>query len=248
MLVPSLPDQVKACLFDLDGILTDTASVHARAWKGMFDAFLKRRAEAEGGSFEEFDIQADYLQHVDGKPRDDGVRDFLASRGIELPEGDEEDPEDETIRGLGKRKNDRFHEIVREDGVETFDGSVRFVEIVREAGYRCAVVSSSKNTTDVLEVTGLRHLFEVQVDGLVAVERGLPGKPEPDTYLYAAEQLGFEASACAVFEDAVSGVRAGKNGAFGWVVGVDRVGQAEALRENGADVVVNDLSELLEER
>lgn len=248
MLVPSLPDQVRALLFDLDGILTDTAQVHARAWKDMFDAFLQARAEGEGDSFEAFDIQGDYLEYVDGKPRADGVRDFLASREIELPEGDADDPEAETVRGLGQRKNDLFRELVEEDGVETFDGSVRFAELAREAGFRCAVVSSSKNTTQVLEVTGLRGMFEVQVDGLVAAELGLPGKPEPDTFLHAAKELGVDASACAVFEDAVAGVRAGKNGAFGWVVGVDRVGRADALREAGADVVVSDLSELLEDR
>ncbi len=244
---PRLPEGIRACLFDLDGVLTQTASVHAAAWKEMFDAFL--REHAADGSFRPFDIDTDYPRYVDGKLRQDGVRSFLASRDIELPEGDPDDPPDAlTIHGLGNRKNERVQEIIETRGVEVFAGSVRFVNAVRDAGYRRAVVSASKNCKAVLVAAGIEDLFEARIDGVVAAERGLPGKPAPDTYLAAAEELGIEPGACVVFEDAVAGVEAGRAGDFGWVVGVDRVGQAEALREGGADIVVSDLAELLEER
>lgn len=240
-----LPEAITACLFDLDGVLTHTAKVHAEAWKEMFDAFLPQR---EGDDFRPFDIATDYMQYVDGRLRQDGVRGFLASRGIELPEGAPDDsPDQETINGLGNRKNERVVELIRTKGVETFPGSVRFLKVAREAGLRCAVVSASKNTPEVLRVTGLEDLFDVRVDGNVAAERNLPGKPKPDTFLAAAGELGVDPEHCAVFEDATSGVEAGRAGRFGLVVGVDRVGQAEALREHGADIVVSDLSELLEE-
>jgi beta-phosphoglucomutase family hydrolase len=248
-LVPAVPEQITACLFDLDGVLTRTAKVHAEAWKQMFDAFLRDRLAQTGASSRPFDIATDYPHYVDGKLREDGVRSFLASRGIALPEGAAGDPPAaETIHGLGTRKNDLVQRLIRERGVEVYEGSVRFVRAARDAGLRTAVVSASKNTPEVLAVTGLADLFEVRIDGNVAAERALPGKPAPDTFLAAAEALGVEPAGCAVFEDAVAGVEAGRAGAFGWVVGVDRIGQAATLRGHGADTVVTDLSELLEDR
>lgn len=244
-----LPDTISACLFDLDGVLTQTARVHAAAWKEMFDAYLRERSGQTGEPFRPFEIETDYATYVDGMLRQDGVRSFLESRDIELPEGTPEDAEDAlTIHGLGNRKNRLVLDIIDERGVETYEGSVRFLEVVRNAGFRRAVVSASRNCRAVLIATGLEDLFEVRVDGIVAHERNLRGKPAPDTFLEAAGELGVEPSRCAVFEDAVAGVEAGRAGRFGWVVGVDRVGQAEALKSHGADVVVSDLSELLEER
>jgi beta-phosphoglucomutase family hydrolase len=246
---PDLPDGIRACLFDLDGVLTRTATVHAAAWKEMFDAFLRERSEAGGEPFRPFDIDRDYTRYVDGKLRQDGVRAFLASRGIALPEGAQEDPPNQvSVHGLGNRKNALVEEIIRMGGVEVYEGSIRFVEAVRDAGYRRAVVSASRNCEAVLVAAGIAHLFEARIDGVVAAERGLPGKPAPDTFLAAADALGVEPGRCAVFEDAIAGVEAGRAGGFGWVVGVDRVGQAESLREGGADIVVRDLAELLEER
>ena len=243
-----LPDGVRACLFDLDGVITRTAVVHARAWKEMFDAYLRERSEQTGEPFVEFDPRADYDRYVDGKKRSDGTRSFLASRGIELPEGDpDDDPGAATINGLGNRKNEIVLRRIHEDGVEVYDGSVRYLHAVRAAGVRTAVVSSSANTVEVLRVTGLTDLFDVRVDGLVARERGLPGKPAPDTFLAGAAELGAGAGEAVVYEDALAGVEAGRAGGFALVVGVDRVGQADALREHGADVVVQDLAELLEE-
>jgi beta-phosphoglucomutase family hydrolase len=233
-----LPDQIRACLFDLDGVLTQTATVHAAAWKQMFDDYLRSRPEP----FREF-TQDDYEEYVDGKRREDGVRSFLASRGIQLPEGTPEDPAgEETVAGLGNAKNER---LIREEGVKTFEGSVRYVEAVRDAGLRRAVVSSSANTHDVLRVTGIEHLFEEVVDGVVAAREGLAGKPAPDTFLAGARALGAEPAEAVVFEDALAGVEAGRAGGFGFVVGVDRVDHAKELREHGADVVVSDLAELL---
>ncbi|NHC47446.1 beta-phosphoglucomutase family hydrolase [Motilibacter sp. K478] len=238
---------MRACLFDLDGVLTRTATVHAAAWKEMFDTFLQRRAERNGEQFVPFDPVTDYDEHVDGKPRADGTASFLASRGIELPQGDPDDPPDvETVAGLGNRKNEIVQRRIREDGVEVYAGSVRFVEAARAAGLRTAVVSSSANTAEVLRVTGIEGLFEARIDGVVAKERRLPGKPAPDTFLAGAQALGASPDQAAVFEDALAGVAAGAAGHFGHVVGVDRVGQADALREHGADVVVRDLAELLE--
>jgi beta-phosphoglucomutase family hydrolase len=243
-----LPDAVRACLFDLDGVITQTATVHAKAWKEMFDEFLRRRAEQTGEPFVPFDVHDDYDRYVDGLPRADGVRTFLRSRGIELPEGDPDDPPDaDTVNGLGNRKNEIVQRRIREDGVEVYPGSVRYLHAVRDGGIRTAVVSSSANTQEVLKVTGLAGLFDARVDGVVARERHLPGKPKPDTFLAGAAELGVEPAQAAVFEDALAGVQAGHAGRFGLVVGVDRVGQAEALREHGADVVVQDLAELLEE-
>lgn len=241
-----LPEGIMACLFDLDGVLTRTAIVHRAAWTQTFNDYLRQRADRTGECFVPFDPQADYAAHVDGKKREDGVRDFLASRGITLPEGTpDEPPGTETVHGLGNRKNVLLLRRISEDGVQVYEGSRRYVEAAREAGLHRAVVSSSANTKQVLEVTGLAPLFEVRVDGVVARERSLPGKPAPDTFLEAARQLGVEPQEAAVFEDAIAGVEAGRAGRFGYVVGVDRLGQAAALRERGADVVVRDLEELL---
>ncbi|OEU87320.1 hypothetical protein DB35_28220 [Streptomyces abyssalis] len=246
-----LPQTVRACLFDLDGVITKTAVVHAAAWKEMFDGFLRGRGSAPEHGRAGEDLRPfspdDYDKYVDGRPRDDGVRTFLASRGIELPEGAEDDPPGrESVQGLGNRKNDLLLEKIHKDGVEAYSGSVRYVRAVRQAGLRTAVVSSSKNCRDILVSVGIEELFEVRIDGLVAEERGLPGKPAPDTFLAAAADLGVDAAASAVFEDALAGMDAGRSGHFGYVVGVDRVGQADALRRHGADTVVQDLSELTE--
>jgi beta-phosphoglucomutase family hydrolase len=242
-----IPDRITTCLFDLDGVLTQTAAVHARAWKEMFDEFLRDWAERTGEPFHPFDRPTDYDEYVDGKPRLDGVRSFLESRGIPLPMGSPTDPpEAETIHALGTRKNDLVLELIREQGVEPFEGSVRFVEAARDQGLRRAVVSSSTNCRDVLIAAGIDHLFEVRIDGVVAEREHLAGKPAADTFLAGARKLGAEPADAAVFEDALAGVEAGRAGAFGWVVGVDRTAQAEALRRRGADVVVQDLGELLE--
>lgn len=244
-----LPDHVRTCLFDLDGVLTRTAKVHAAAWKEMFDHFLRQRADREGAAFVPFDAVRDYDEYVDGRPREDGVRTFLASRGVELPEGAPDDPPGrETVNGLGSRKNDLVLRRIREDGVEAYEGSVTYVNAVRDAGMRTAVVSSSANCRDVLAAAGIENLFDERVDGVVAHEQRLHGKPAPDTYLAAARALGVAPGDAAVFEDALAGVEAGRAGRFGLVVGVDRTGQAAELRRHGADVVVNDLAELMESR
>ena len=244
-----LPDRVTTCLFDLDGVLTQTAKIHARAWKQMFDEFLRDWAERHGQPFEPFDRPTDYDEYVDGKPRLDGVRSFLESRGIEMPMGSPDDPpEAETIHALGTRKNNLVLKLIHEQGVEPYEGSVRFVEAARDQGLRRAVVSSSTNCEDVLKAAGIDHLFEARVDGVVAEQKDLRGKPAPDTFLEGARMLGAGPDESAVFEDAQAGVEAGRAGDFGWVVGVDRTGQAEALKARGADVVVQDLAELLERR
>jgi beta-phosphoglucomutase family hydrolase len=241
-----LPDDVNACLFDLDGVLTQTAKVHAAAWKQMFDAYLRERSAGAGEEFVPFDPVADYDEYVDGKPRYEGVRSFLASRSIELPQGSPEDPPGaETIDGLGNRKNEIVLEMIRKDGVEPYEGSVRYVKAAREAGLRRAVVSSSTNCRDVLVAAGIDDLFEERIDGVVAERDHLQGKPHPDTFLAGARALGVTTGQAAVFEDALAGVEAGRAGDFRFVVGVDRVGQAEALRAHGADIVVRDLAELL---
>ncbi|HWM39038.1 MAG TPA: beta-phosphoglucomutase family hydrolase [Streptomyces sp.] len=242
-----LPQGIRACLFDLDGVLTKTAVVHAAAWKEMFDDFLRRRdGDGPSGSCRPFDDD-DYDEYVDGRPRADGVRTFLASRGIELPEGSADDPPGaETVHGLGNRKNELLLAKIRKDGVEAYPGSLRYLQAVREAGLRTAVVSSSANCRDIITSVGIEHMFDVRIDGVVAAERKLPGKPEPDTFLAAAHDLGVQASGSAVFEDALAGMDAGRAGHFGYVVGVDRTGQADALRRHGADTVVQDLAELAE--
>jgi beta-phosphoglucomutase family hydrolase len=243
-----LPDGVNACLFDMDGVLTQTAKVHAAAWKAMFDQFLRQWAERHGQEFVPFDPVGDYDQYVDGKPRYDGVKSFLESRGIELPQGTPDDsPDAETFDGLGNRKNEIVLKMIHEQGVQPYEGSVRYVKAAREAGLKRAVVSSSTNTREVLEAAGIGDLFDKIVDGVVAEREHLEGKPAPDTYLAGAKALGVEARAAAVYEDALAGVEAGRAGHFGFVVGVDRVGQADALKAHGADVVVKDLAELLED-
>lgn len=241
-----LPPGVTACLFDLDGVLTDTAAVHDAAWTATFDAFLRERADRTGEAFVPFDPVEDYARHVDGKPRDAGVRDFLASRGIELPEGPDDTPGAATVHSLGEAKNADLLRRLADDGVDVYEGSRRYLRAARDAGLRRAVVSSSANTEQVLAVTGLAEFVEARVDGVTLRQQGLKGKPAPDSFLAGAAALGLEPSACAVFEDAVAGVQAGRAGGFGIVVGVDRVGHAEALRSHGADVVVQDLAELLD--
>lgn len=238
-----LPETIRACLFDMDGVLTDTASVHAEAWKRMFDEYLRERL---GPDAEPFDIARDYGQYVDGKPRQDGVRDFLASRGIELPEGTADDPpEANTIHGVGKRKNVLVLQLIEERGVDVYEGSVRFVDAARAAGLKTAVVSSSANTKLILDRAGIADRFEARVDGVTLATEHIKGKPAPDSFLRAAELLGVQPAEAAVFEDALAGVAAGHAGGFGVTVGVDRHGQPDALREHGADVVVSDLEELL---
>jgi beta-phosphoglucomutase family hydrolase len=242
-----LPAGVGACLFDLDGVLTETAKLHAAAWKATFDAFLGARAVRTGQRSAPFDEIADYDEYVDGKPRYDGVRSFLAARGIELPEGRPSDrPGAETISGLGNRKNELVLALIHDQGVEAYEGSIRYVRAVRAAGLRRAVVSSSANTSEVLAAAAIDDLFDAQIDALVAEREHLKGKPAPDTFLAAARELGVPPARAAVFEDALAGVAAGRAGRFGFVVGVDRVGQAEALRKHGADLVVSDLAELLD--
>jgi beta-phosphoglucomutase family hydrolase len=232
-----LPDGITALLFDLDGVVTQTAKLHSAAWKDMFDAFLRERAEQTGQPFEEF-TPSDYDRYVDGRPRLDGVLTFLTARGIE--------PEDELVRRLGDRKNELVLKLIRERGVDVYDSSIDLIKEAQRAGLRRAVVSSSANTREVLKSVGIEDLFEAVVDGLVAQREGLPGKPAPDTFLAGARALGAEPAQAAVFEDALAGVEAGRAGGFGWVVGVNRTGQREALAEHGADIVVDDLSELIE--
>lgn len=236
-----LPEDIEACLFDLDGVVTRTAVVHAAAWKEMFDAFLRER---DGEGFAPF-TAADYDAYVDGRPRADGVRTFLASRGVELPAGGPDDPPAAgTVHGLGNRKNELLLARIRTDGVEPYDSTLAYLHAVRARGLRTAIVSSSANCRDVLRSIDAEDLFDVRIDGVVAAGRGLPGKPAPDTFLAAAAELGVEPARAAVFEDALAGMDAGRAGKFGYVVGVDRVGQAEALYAHGADTVVTDLSEL----
>ncbi len=243
-----LPAAIRACLFDLDGVLTDTAKLHAAAWKEMFEGYLKARAEETGAAFVAFDEVADYDTYVDGKSRADGTRSFLRSRGIELPTGSPDDPATSlTVSGLGTAKNVILLRRIRRDGVEPYAGSVRYVQAVRAAGLSTAVVSSSANCAEVLTAAGIADLFVTRIDGVTGKEQHLAGKPAPDTYLAAAKLLGVEPGEAAVFEDALSGVAAGRAGGFGCVVGVDRVGQADELRAHGADRVVTDLAQLLDQ-
>jgi beta-phosphoglucomutase family hydrolase len=245
--VLGLPTHVTACLFDLDGVLTQTALVHNAAWKQTFDTFLKAWSDRHGLPYVPFDSGADYHDYVDGRARADGVRTFLASRGITLPEGTPDDsPDAETVNGIGNRKNQLVLQKIKEGAVQVYPGSVDYLHSAKAVGLRRAVVSASANCKEVLEAAGIADLIEARVDGITARERHLPGKPAPDTFLYAAKLLDTPPQNCAVFEDAQAGVAAGRAGGFGIVVGVDRVGQAEALREHGADIVVQDLSDLLD--
>ena|SRR5438477_3592806 len=242
-----LPDGTLACLFDLDGVVTKTALVHAAAWKEMFDDFLRSRAAATGTEFVPFDPVLEYDRYVDGKPRLDGTRSFLQARGIELPEGDPSDPPGtRTVHGLSNRKNALVLEMIDKMGVQVYEGSVRYLRRVREAGLRTAIVSSSANTVQVLDAAGITGLFDVRIDGVIARQRSLAGKPAPDTFLAAAQELGVPPARAVVFEDALAGVEAGRAGHFGCVVGVDRTGQAAELAEHGANIVVKDLEELLD--
>jgi beta-phosphoglucomutase family hydrolase len=241
-----LPDGTLACLFDLDGVVTKTALVHAAAWKEMFDDFLRSRAAATGTEFVPFDPVLEYDRYVDGKPRLDGTRSFLQARGIELPEGHPSNPPGTlTVHGLSNRKNALVLEMIDKMGVQVYEGSVRYLRRVREAGLRTAIVSSSANTVQVLDAAGIAGLFDVRVDGVIARQRRLAGKPAPDTFLAAARELDVPPAQAVVFEDALAGVEAGRAGHFGCVVGVDRTGQARELAEHGASIVVQDLEELL---
>jgi beta-phosphoglucomutase family hydrolase len=242
-----LPDGVAACLFDMDGVVTQTAIVHAAAWKEMFDEFLRAHAQSTGTEFVPFDPHADYDAYVDGKPRLDGTRSFLESRGIELPEGTPDDPAGtQTLYGLSNRKNDLVLAKLATDGVQVYDGTITYIHAVRGKGIATAIVSSSANTKQALDSAGIAGLFDVRVDAQFAKAHGLHGKPAPDTFLAAAQALKVPASKAVVFEDALAGVEAGHAGGFALVVGVDRVGQAQKLKEHGADVVVEDVAELLE--
>ncbi|MEV6377025.1 HAD-IA family hydrolase [Micromonospora musae] len=243
-----LPADVTACLFDLDGVLTQTARVHNAAWTETFDEFLRQRAAATGEPYRPFDPGPDYNRYVDGRPRADGVRTFLASRGIVLPEGTPDDPpEAATVNGIGNRKNVLLLKELRTHGVDVYPGSVTYLKAAAAAGLHRAVVTASANGREVIAVAGLEPLIEARVDALIAHAQGLRGKPEPDSFLAGARMLGVDPSRAAVFEDALAGVAAGRAGGFGYVVGVDRVGQADELRAHGADIVVRDLSELLDE-
>jgi beta-phosphoglucomutase family hydrolase len=241
-----LPPEIEVCLFDLDGVLTQTAKVHAKAWKQAFDTFLRERTTKTDEPFVPFDETKDYEEYVDGKPREDGVRDFLASRQITIPEGEPDDAVGaQTVYGVGNGKNEMFNKILKEDGLEPFDGSVRYLHAVRAAGLRCAVVSSSANTHAVLKAVNLQDQFEAVVDANTVRDQHLHGKPAPDSFLAGAKALNAEPAHAVVFEDALAGVAAGRAGHFGYVIGVDRLNQAEQLRQHGADVVVEDLADLL---
>ena len=244
--MPQIPLNIKACLFDMDGVLTETAKVHAAAWKEMFDTYLVERAKRTGEELAPFDRTDDYNEYVDGKPRYDGVRSFLAARGITLEQGAPTDsPDAETVDGLGNRKNQLVMKIIREQGVDAYPGSIKLVKALRNGGMATAVVSSSANTKEVIAAAGIEALFDARVDGVYVESEHLQGKPAPDAYLAAAKMLDVQADQAAVFEDALSGVESGRAGKFGLVVGVDRVGHADALRKHGADIVVEDLAELL---
>jgi beta-phosphoglucomutase family hydrolase len=243
-----LPDGVSACLFDMDGVVTQTAVLHAAAWKETFDEFLRARAESTGTPFVPFDPHADYDAYVDGKPRLDGTRSFLESRGIELPEGTPDDPPGTpTLYGLSNQKNNLVLAKIAAGGIQVYPGSITYIRSVQDKGISTAIVSASANTVQVLKSAGIEDLFDARIDGVIAKQRGLRGKPAPDTFLAAAEALGKSAKQASVFEDAQAGVAAGRAGGFALVVGVDRVGQAQALLEHGADIVVKDLADLLED-
>jgi HAD superfamily hydrolase (TIGR01509 family) len=238
-------DRIDAVLFDLDGVITDTAAAHAAAWKRVFDAYLRERAERSGEEHHPFDVETDYRRYVDGQPRQDGVRRFLGSRGIELPVGEpEDDPGAATVWGIGNRKNVEFQRHLAEEGVEPFASTVELLRALRRQGVRTAVFSASRNCVPVLRAAGVEELFEAKVDGIDAAELGLPGKPDPATIVEVGRRLGVEPGRAAVVEDALAGVEAGRRGGFAVVIGVDRGGDGEGLREAGADIVVADLAEL----
>jgi len=237
-----LPDEITACLFDLDGVLTGTAALHKAAWKQTFGSFLRER---DGSGYRAF-VDEDYAEYVDGRPRMDGVREFLASRNISLPDGGPDDPvTHHTVYGLANRKNQLVLRIIEQRGVNPYPGSVRYLEAAQQAGLAIAVVTSSANATSVLEAADLARFVQAQVDGLVIARENLRGKPAPDSFVAGAKMLGVEPANAVVFEDALAGVEAGKAGNFGYVVGVDREHQADRLRAHGADIVVEDLAELL---
>lgn len=241
-------DDFDAVLFDLDGVLTSTARVHAVCWKKMFDAFLERHAADTGRTFVSFDMDGDYQRYVDGKSRYDGVRSFLDSRGIELPFGGPGDPPGTlSVCGLGNRKDRLFNRVLMAEGVEAYEGTVRWARDLRGRGLKTAVVSSSRNCKTIMEAAGVEELFDARVDGEIAQRLKIPGKPAPDTYLKAARELDVSPDRAVVVEDALSGVQAGRRGGFGLVIGVDRHGDAKALLDNGADIVVADLAEMLDE-
>jgi beta-phosphoglucomutase family hydrolase len=244
-----LREGIAACLFDLDGVLTRTAEIHAAAWKQAFDAYLSRRGAPDVAAARPFDAARDYIAYVDGKPRSDGVRSFLSSRGIDLAEGSPDDPaRANTVHGLARRENELVQELIARDGVGAYEGSVRLLGAVREARLACALVTSSENATAMLRAAGLEHAFMVTVDGALAHELGLAGKPAPDGFVEAARRLGVAPMHAVVFEDALAGVAAGRAGGFGLVVGVDHAGQGDELRAAGADIVVEELAELLQNR
>lgn len=244
---PITRDRYDAVLLDMDGVITNTASLHAACWKQMFDDYLRQRAIKRGEAFCPFDIAGDYRLHVDGKPRSDGVRDFLASRDIHLPEGGPNDPpEAETVAGLGNRKNELVNKIIEDVGVEAYEGSVKLLRRLCHQGFKIAVVTSSHNCAAILQSTQLDDCFSARVDGDVIDDQRLAGKPAPDTFLLAAERLAVPVARAVVIEDAISGVEAGRAGKFGLVIGVARNGNAEELRRRGAHLVVNDLGELVD--
>ena len=243
---PVTPEKFDAVLFDMDGVITATANVHAKCWKLMFDEYLRKRSADKEERFQPFDIESDYLRYVDGKPRFDGVRDFLKSRRIDIPEGTSEDPSSvETIRGLGNRKNELINQVIEQDGVEVYEGTLSFAQQVRDGGMKLAVVTSSQNCDAVLQAAHIQNLFDAKVDGNILMEKNLAGKPAPDSFLEAAKRLGVAPQRSVVIEDALSGVRAGVAGGFGLVIGVARSGNAQELKQCGAHLVVQDLSELL---
>jgi beta-phosphoglucomutase family hydrolase len=240
-------DRYDAVLLDLDGVITDTADLHAACWKQMFDEYLQKRATERGEAFRPFDLATDYRLYVDGKPRFDGVRDFLTSRGIHLPEGSLDDPpQAETVGGLGNRKNDLVNKAIQEIGVEPYEGSVKLIHQLRHRGFKIAVVTSSQNCEAVLTAARLNAFFDERVDGNLIHAQQLAGKPAPDTFLIAAKLLGVEPARAVVIEDAISGVQAGSNGNFGLVIGIARKGNANELQHHGAHLVVNDLNELVD--
>ncbi|MBD3275795.1 MAG: beta-phosphoglucomutase family hydrolase [Candidatus Marinimicrobia bacterium] len=243
--VPSISRDYQGVIFDLDGVITQTAKVHARAWKKMFDQFLEKLAREEDTDYDPLDIETDYPKYIDGIPRYDGVREFLQSRDIELPHGSPSDPPDErTICGLGNRKNELFLETLEEQGAEVYEDTVTMIKKWRDDGLNTAVISSSKNCKPVLETAGLLNLFDARVDGVIAAELDMPGKPEPDIFIEAAGRLGHSPAECVVFEDAIAGVKSASNGGIGLVVGVARKDNDEELLKNGADITVTKLTEL----